>query len=69
MSIFVYDGPTMSKDKSTLKLNLTRRDALKQLGAGATAPVAAEQLDSAEVPSPSTALPQTCWWLALVSPG
>src|SRR5258706_15293563 len=40
----------MSEDKSQLQSNLTRRDALKLLGAGATALVAADPLHSAEVP-------------------
>src|SRR5882762_9673374 len=40
----------MSEDKSNLQLNLTRRDALKLLGVGATALVAADQLHSAEAP-------------------
>ena len=37
----------MIPDKSTLKANLTRRDAFKLLGAGAIALVAAEQLHAA----------------------
>src|ERR1700680_3306168 len=40
----------MSEDQSKLQSNLTRRDALKLLGVGATALVAADQLHSAEVP-------------------
>src|SRR5437660_7687228 len=40
----------MSEDKSNLQSNLTRRDALKLLGAGATALVVADPLHSAEVP-------------------
>src|ERR1700675_2629148 len=40
----------MSEDKSKLQSNLTRRDALKLLGAGATALVATAPLHSAEVP-------------------
>lgn len=38
----------MSQDKSTLKPNLTRRDALKLLGTGATAALAADQLSAAD---------------------
>jgi len=40
----------MSNDQSKSQSNLTRRDALKLLGAGATALVAADQLHSAETP-------------------
>src|ERR1700687_827625 len=40
----------MSEDKSKLLSNLTRRAALKLLGAGATALVATDPLHSAEVP-------------------
>src|ERR1700716_2262370 len=40
----------MSEDHSKLQSNLTRRDALKLLGTGATALVAADQLHSAEPP-------------------
>src|SRR5258708_40079210 len=40
----------MSEDKSKLQSNLTRREALKLLGVGATALVAADPLHSAEVP-------------------
>src|SRR5258708_12817030 len=40
----------MSEDKSKLQSNLTRREALKLLGVGATALVAAAPLHSAEVP-------------------
>src|ERR1700692_1949417 len=40
----------MSEDKSKVQSNLTRRDALKLLGAGATALVATDPLHSAEVP-------------------
>src|SRR5229473_7131968 len=40
----------MSEDKSKLQSNLTRRDALKLLGAGATALFATDPLPSAEVP-------------------
>jgi len=40
----------MSEDKSNLQSNLTRRDALKLLGVGATALVAPAQLHSAEAP-------------------
>ncbi|MCU1302048.1 MAG: hypothetical protein JWQ87_2332 [Candidatus Sulfotelmatobacter sp.] len=44
------------KQKSTLQSNLTRRDALKLIGAGATVLIAADQLHSAEASrsSPST---------------
>jgi monoamine oxidase len=48
-------GHIMSSDNSTLKSNLTRRDALKLMGAGATVLVATEQLHSAEAPHQSTA--------------
>jgi monoamine oxidase len=48
----------VSDDKPTLKLNLTRRDALKLLGAGATTLVAAGQLRSGEV-SHDNAVTQT----------
>jgi len=53
-----HDCPTMSeeKDKSTLRSNLTRRDALKLLGAGATVLVAADQLHAVDVSQPSPAL-------------
>src|SRR6267143_5272443 len=40
----------MSEDKSKLQSNLTRRDALKLLGAGATALVADDPLHSAKAP-------------------
>src|SRR3984893_5531362 len=40
----------MGEDKSKLQSNLTRREALKLLGVGATALVAADPLHSAEVP-------------------
>ncbi|MHB8216091.1 MAG: flavin monoamine oxidase family protein [Candidatus Sulfotelmatobacter sp.] len=43
------------RDKATLQSNLTRRNALKMLGAGATALVAANQLQSAVVPHPGPA--------------
>jgi len=46
----------MSQDKSTRKSNVTRRDALKLLGAGATALVAADQVHSNEIPPQSTAV-------------
>src|ERR1700690_4275942 len=45
---FSRGRPTMSQDKSTLKPNLTRRDALKLLGTGATAALAADQLSAAD---------------------
>ena len=53
-----HDCPTMSeeKDKSTLRSNLTRRDALKLLGAGATVLVVADQLHAVDVSQPSPAL-------------
>jgi len=45
----------MSEDKSKLQSNLTRRDALKLLGAGATALVATDPLHAAEVPHQGSA--------------
>jgi len=47
----------MSEDKSKLQSNLTRRAALKLLGAGATALVATDPLHSAEVPHQGSATP------------
>src|SRR5882672_2417884 len=40
----------MKKEKPAPQSNLTRRDALKLLGAGATALIAADQLHAAEAP-------------------
>jgi monoamine oxidase len=45
----------MSRDKSTLNPNLTRRDALKLLGTGATATLAAAPLYASDPSQPTAA--------------
>ena len=59
----------MGEDKSKLQSNLTRREALKLLGVGATALVAADPLLSAEVARQGSTTQAELWLLVQVSPG